>query len=88
MNTTILILAGAGVGWAGCAFLGWNQERGVIVSMLIGAFGAFIGAKMLAPMFTAAPIAGAFSVSALFFAVAVAAAFLAGGNLVQSRWGV
>jgi len=44
---------------------------------------------MIAPMFTAAPaVAGDFSVAALFFAAAMAAAFLAVGNLVHRRWGV
>ncbi len=59
------------------------------VSILIGAVGGFFGGKMVAPMFiAAAAVPGDFSSPALFFAAAGAAAFLAVGNLVYSRWGV
>lgn len=89
MNIVMWVLAGGILGWAGCAYWGFNQERGKIISMIIGAMGGFVGGKMIAPMFTAvAAVPDAFSISALFFAAAVAAAFLAVGNLVHSRWGV
>ena len=88
MNIAMWILAGGILGWVGYAFLGFNEERGKVVPILIGAMGGFIGGKLIAPMFTAALVPGAFSVSALFFAAAVAAAFLAVGNLVYNRWGV
>jgi hypothetical protein len=69
--------------------LAFNEERGMTVSMIIGGVGGFLGGKMIAPMFTAAAAVPAdFSASALFFAAGVAAAFLAVGNLVHSRWGV
>jgi hypothetical protein len=60
-----------------------------MVSIVIGALGGFIGGKMIAPMFTAVALApGDFSAPALLYAAAVAAAFLAVGNLVYRRWGV
>jgi uncharacterized membrane protein YeaQ/YmgE (transglycosylase-associated protein family) len=89
MNIVMWMLAGGILGWVGCAFLGFNEERGMVVSVIIGTAGGLFGGKLIAPMFTAAAaVPEAFSLSALFFAAAVAAAFVAVGNLVGKRWGV
>jgi uncharacterized membrane protein YeaQ/YmgE (transglycosylase-associated protein family) len=89
MDIIVWMLTGGIVGWAGYAFLGFNEARGMNVSIVIGALGALVGGKMIAPMFTAtAAVSGDFTLPALFFAAAVAAAFLAVGNLVYNRWGV
>jgi hypothetical protein len=57
--------------------------------MVIGMAGGLFGGKIIAPMFTAAAaVPAAFSVFATIFAVALAAAFLAIGNLVYERYGV
>lgn len=89
MNIVMWILAGGILGWVGYSHLGFNEERGMVVSIIIGAVGGLLGGKMIAPMFTAAAaIPGDFSASALFFAAGVAAALLAAGNLVSKRWNV
>lgn len=89
MNVVMWMLAGGILGWVGYKFLDFNEGRGMIVSIIIGAVGGFLGGKIIAPMFTAAAAVPAdFSASALFFAAAVAAAFLAAGNLIHNRWGV
>ena len=89
MNIVMWMLAGGILGWVGCAFLGFNEERGMVVSVIIGTVGGLFGGKLIAPMFTAAAaVPEAFSLSALLFAAAVAAAFVAVGNLVGKRWGV
>ena len=89
MNIAIWILAGGAIGWAGYMFLGFNEERGRMVSIVIGAAGGILGGQMIAPMFSAAAaVPEAFSKSSLIFAIAVAAAFIAAGNLVYERWGV
>ena len=89
MNIVIWMLAGALLGWIGFSHLQFNQERGRLVSMVIGAVGALIGGNVIAPMFTAAQaVPGAFSASALVFAAIVAAGLLFAGNLVHDRWGV
>jgi uncharacterized membrane protein YeaQ/YmgE (transglycosylase-associated protein family) len=89
MNIVVWMLAGGILGWVGCAFLGFNEERGMVVSVIIGTVGGLFGGKLIAPMFTAAAaVPEAFSLSALLFAAAVAAAFVAVGNLVGKRWGV
>jgi uncharacterized membrane protein YeaQ/YmgE (transglycosylase-associated protein family) len=68
--------------------LGAREGRGRLVSILIGTTGGFFGAKMVAPIFTATDLPGDFSLPVLLIAAAVAAAFLAVGNLVYRRWGM
>jgi uncharacterized membrane protein YeaQ/YmgE (transglycosylase-associated protein family) len=86
MNIAMWMLAGAIVGWIGFSYMRFNQERGLLISAIIGAIGGLIGGKILAPMFMTVP--DAFSVAALVFAALVAAAALLAGNLVYHRWGV
>ena len=89
MNIAMWMLAGAALGWIGFTYLRFNEARGMIVSVVIGAIGGVVGGNIVAPMFTAAQaVPGAFSSSAMIFAAAVAATFLAVGNLVYNRWGV
>ena len=89
MNIVMWMLTGGVVGWAGYSFLGFNEKRGMLASIIIGTVGGFFGGNMIAPMFVAAAaLPGDFISSALFFAAAVAAAFLALGNLVYDRWRV
>jgi len=81
--------AGALLGWMSYAFLGFNEARGLAVSIAIGAGGALVGAKGVAPMFvtTAAPLDG-LSMPFLMFAVGTAVACLALGNLLYRRWDI
>lgn len=89
MNIVMWLLAGGILGWVGYSFLGFNEQRGMVVSIIIGTVGGLFGGKLIAPMFTAvAAVPADFSSSALVFAAAAAAAFLAVGNLVYHRWGV
>jgi uncharacterized membrane protein YeaQ/YmgE (transglycosylase-associated protein family) len=88
MDIIVWLLTGGAVGWASYSFLGFNEERGMKVSVVIGAVGALVGGKMIAPMFSAAAVPGDFSASGLFVAAAAAAALLALGNLVHNRWGL
>jgi len=89
MNIAIWVLTGSALGWVGYAYLNLNQDRGLMVSLIAGAVGGFIGGNVIAPMLTAGALApGDFSTTALFSAAAVAAAILAGGNLIHKRWGV
>ena len=89
MELIFCILAGGALGWLACSYLRFNAERGVMVSVLIGAVGGLIGGKAIAPMFsaaTASPAAG-FSPDALLFAAATAAVCLFAGDRLQ-RWGM
>lgn len=89
MNMAMWILAGAALGWVGFSYLQFNEERGLVVSAIIGAVGGLIGGKLIAPMFGAVEaVPDAFSISALVFAAIVAAGVLFAGNLIHSKWGV
>jgi uncharacterized membrane protein YeaQ/YmgE (transglycosylase-associated protein family) len=89
MNIVMWMLAGGILGWAGYKFLGYNEARGMMVSVIIGAAGGILGGKMIAPIFTAAAaVPGGFSSSAMFFAAAIAAACLFVSKRVYNRWGV
>ena len=89
MSVVMWMLTGSVLGWVAYSYLRFNEERGVMVSLIVGALGGFVGGKLVAPMFTAGALApGEFSAPALFFAAAVAAGFLAAGNLIYKRWGV
>jgi len=89
MNIAVWMLAGGILGWVGYSFIGFNEGRGVKVSIIIGMLGGLFGGKIIAPMFTAVTtVTDEFSLSALFFAAGVAAVSLAVGNLVHNRWGV
>jgi len=88
MNIVMWMLAGAILGWIGFSYMRFNEERGLLVSAIIGAVGGLIGGQLIAPMFTEAAVAGAFSTSGMVFAAIVAAGLLFAGNLVHDRWGV
>jgi uncharacterized membrane protein YeaQ/YmgE (transglycosylase-associated protein family) len=88
MNIVIWMLAGAILGWLGYSVLSFNEERGRLVSIVIGAIGGIVGGKVVAPVFTTVAATGEFSMPALLIAATVAATFLAIGNLVHNRWGV
>lgn len=89
MNIVIWILAGGLLGFAGFKFWHFNEERGPIVSIVIGAAGGLFGGHVIAPVFLSASLLpGSFSSSALFFAAALAATFLFVGSMIHDRWGV
>ncbi|HEX7811481.1 MAG TPA: hypothetical protein VF460_06195 [Burkholderiales bacterium] len=89
MNIFLWVLAGGILGWIAFAFWKFNEERGPIVSVIIGAAGGLFGGHVVAPVFLAASrLPGSFSSAALFFAAAAAATFLFVGSMIYDRWGV
>lgn len=89
MNIAMWVLAGGVLGWIGFAMLDVNRERGMIVSVVIGALGGFFGGNVLAPMLGAVTdTPNDFSMYSLVIAMTSAAACLAIGNLVSNRYSV
>ena len=89
MNIAMWMLAGGIIGWVGFTYLGFNEMRGMIVSIIIGIVGGLLGGKVLAPILgAAAAVPGDFSLQALMAALASAAACLAVANKVHHRFGV
>lgn len=89
MNIAMWVLAGGVLGWIGFAYMRANEERGMVISVIIGAVGGLLGGNVLAPMLGAvANTPNDFSMFSLVIALASAAACLAIGNLVSNRYGV
>ena len=89
MNIVMWMLAGGALGWAAFVLLGINEERGTLVSIVIGAVGGVIGGQMLAPLMSSSPIvSGDFNFQALFIAAISASACLAIANMIEQRFGV
>ena len=89
MNIIMRMLAGAAIGWAAYAVLHFNEDRGMLVSMVIGLVGGVAGGKLVAPMVgVVATIPEAFSMAALICALAGAAVVLFIGDQVHARFGV
>jgi uncharacterized membrane protein YeaQ/YmgE (transglycosylase-associated protein family) len=89
METLVWIVTGGLIGWMSYALLRFNAERGAIVSIVIGAIGALVGAKAIAPMFIAAASAtGEVSLPLVLFASGAAVALLALGDMLHQRWGM
>jgi uncharacterized membrane protein YeaQ/YmgE (transglycosylase-associated protein family) len=87
METLVWILAGSALGWISWTYLGFNQDRGAVVSTLIGGAGALAGGKAIAPIFMATASATDTGILALVFAGVAAAACLLLGDKLQ-RWGM
>lgn len=89
MNIVIWLLAGSMAGWLALSYLQFNEARGPLVAVIIGAVGAFLGGHELAPAMLAAPAdPAAFSVGALAVAVIASATGIVASNLVHERFGV
>jgi uncharacterized membrane protein YeaQ/YmgE (transglycosylase-associated protein family) len=88
VNILLWALAGGTAGWIGFSLVGFNEDRGLAVSVVIGMVGGFLGGNMLAPMFSAGAVnPGVFNPFSLFIAFACAAAVLTVSNMVYKRFG-
>jgi uncharacterized membrane protein YeaQ/YmgE (transglycosylase-associated protein family) len=89
MELVLWIAAGAALGWLAIAKLGYNEHRGLVVSLIIGAIGGVLGGKLVAPTLGfGAAVAGEFSMAVMFVVLATAAACLVLGNIVSNRFGI
>jgi uncharacterized membrane protein YeaQ/YmgE (transglycosylase-associated protein family) len=89
METLVWLVAGGLIGWLSYRYMGFNEARGVAVTMVIGAVGALVGAKLIAPMFMAATTPSTeLSLPLMLFALGAAVGSLVLGNMLHQRWGV
>ena len=89
MNVLLWMLAGGFAGWFGFKYIGANENRGMIISIVIGVVGGFFGGNVLAPMFGASDAEqGPISVFALFIATASAMACLTIGEMLARRFDI
>ena len=88
VNVILWALAGGIAGWIAYAYAGLNEKRGMMVSIIIGMVGGFLGGNILAPMFGAGTISPVdFNPFSLFIALASAAGVLTVSNMVYQRFG-
>lgn len=89
MNIAMWVLAGGALGWIGYAHLKVNEERGMVISVIIGAVGGLFGGNVLAPMLGAITDApNELNLFSLFIAAASAAGCLVIANLLSTRYGM
>jgi len=89
MNIALYALAGGIAGWLAFTVVGYNAERGLMISLVMGAFGALIGGHVIAPaLVSSAAAQTGVSMPAVIIAFAAAATCLFAGNQVQKRWGI
>lgn len=89
-NIMLWALAGGIAGWVGYAFMKFNADRGLLISILIGIVGGYLGGSILAPMFGTgiAVNPSDFNPLPLFIAFASAVACLTISNMIHKRFGV
>ena len=89
MDTLVYIAAGSLLGWLSYSYWRFNSERGAVVSMVIGAAGALLGTKAIAPIFlSVASAPGEVTLPFVIVAAGAAAALLAAGHMLHQRFGV
>jgi uncharacterized membrane protein YeaQ/YmgE (transglycosylase-associated protein family) len=89
MNIALYALAGGIAGWLAFAVIGYNADRGLIVSLVMGALGASVGGQVIAPALVSSATAQTdMSMPAMVIAVVAAATCLFVGDQVRKRWGI
>ena len=88
-NVLMWVMAGGLAGWVGLRYFDANENRGILISIIIGMVGGFFGGNVLAPMFGEPTTASdTLNVFALFMAVASATACLTIGELLAKRFDI
>jgi uncharacterized membrane protein YeaQ/YmgE (transglycosylase-associated protein family) len=89
MNVVLWVLAGGLAGWVGFKYIGANENRGMVISVIIGMVGGFAGGNVLAPLLgETAPMPDAISLFALIMALASAAVCLTIGDMISKRFDI
>ena len=78
MNLIIWLLIGGLIGWAASVLMGTNGRQGILLNVVVGIVGAFLGGLLLSGFFGASTInEGNFSVNGLVVSFLGAVALLA-----------
>jgi uncharacterized membrane protein YeaQ/YmgE (transglycosylase-associated protein family) len=84
MNIIIWLVIGGLVGWVASMLMRTDGQQGILLNVVVGIVGAFIGGWLLAPMVGTGTInSGDFSVSGLAVSLVGAVLLLALVNLVR-----
>jgi uncharacterized membrane protein YeaQ/YmgE (transglycosylase-associated protein family) len=84
MNLLIWLLIGGLIGWVASMFMGTNDRQGIILNIVVGIVGAFLGGWLLSGVFGSSTInQGNFSLSGLLVSLLGAIILLAIVRLVR-----
>ena len=82
-------MAGVIVAWVAFSVLRVNEGRGLMIALVVGAVGAYVGGSVLAPMLEhSSTAADGFNPLALVVACSVAAACVYASDFVYERYGI
>lgn len=78
MNFILWLIVGGLLGWVASMIMGTNDKQGMLLNIIVGIVGAFLGGLVLAPMFNTGTInQGDFSMSSLLVSLVGAVVLLA-----------
>jgi len=84
MNFVIWLVVGGLIGWGASMLMRTDGQQGIILNIVVGIVGAFVGGVLLAPLFGAGTInQNDFSVGSLAVSLLGAVILLAIVNLVR-----
>jgi uncharacterized membrane protein YeaQ/YmgE (transglycosylase-associated protein family) len=86
MNFIIWLVVGGLLGWIASMIMGTNDKQGILLNIVVGIVGAFLGGLLLAPLFGTGTInQGDFSLSSLLVSLVGAVVLLAIVNFFRRR---
>jgi uncharacterized membrane protein YeaQ/YmgE (transglycosylase-associated protein family) len=86
MNLIIWLVVGGVIGWIASIIMKTDGQQGIILNVVVGIVGAFIGGWLLSPMVGAGTLnQGDFSVPGLFVSLVGAVILLFIVNLIRRR---
>ena len=89
MSFIAWIIVGGILGWLASMFMKTNDQQGMILNIVVGIVGAFLGGLLLAPLFGTGTINQSdFSIGSLFVSFLGAIILLAIVNFFRRRRGV
>ena len=86
MNFIVWLLVGGLIGWIASMIMGTNEQQGMLLNIIVGIVGAFLGGLLLAPLFGVGTINQSdFSIGSLLVSLAGAIVLLAIVNLIRRK---
>jgi uncharacterized membrane protein YeaQ/YmgE (transglycosylase-associated protein family) len=80
------LIVGGLLGWVASIIMGTNDRQGIILNIIVGIVGAFLGGLLLAPLFGTGTInQGDFSIGSLLVSLLGAVVLLAIVNFFRRR---
>lgn len=88
MNLILWLVIGGVLGWLASIVMKTDQQQGILLNVVVGIVGAFLGGLLLAPLFGTGTInVGDFSIGSLVVSFLGAIILLAIVNFVRKRRG-